>query len=133
MKTLRHSPSDRPTPAAGLPSPRCHQAGSMAGGHSCEGQAVWRPCDTAPVTGQYLLQDFPLHDVLRQEAWPEDTPLGDKLCGDLASPLRTAAFLQSYRPARLAIAKVSSGRSKRYQNINKDPISTQIKTHKRLK
>ena len=28
METLRHSPNDRQTPAAGLPSPRCHQAGN---------------------------------------------------------------------------------------------------------
>ena len=37
------NPNDWPTPAAGLPSPRCHQAGSLAGGHSSEGQAPWRP------------------------------------------------------------------------------------------
>ena len=34
METLRHSPDDRPTPAAALTSPRCHQAGSMVGGTS---------------------------------------------------------------------------------------------------
>ena len=35
------------------------------------------------------------HDVIRQEAWPVDTPLRDKLYGDLAALRRTAAFIRA--------------------------------------
>ena len=55
----RHSPNDRPTPAAGL---SCL--------HDVIGQEAWpedtpitgggwRPCHTAPMAGQHLLQDCP--------------------------------------------------------------------------
>ena len=46
----------------------------------------------------------------RKHAWPEDTPLRDKLDGDLAALRRTAAvsFLQSLRRARLAMNKKGS-------------------------
>ena len=53
------------------------------------------PCDTAPITGHTLLQDYPPHDVIRQEAWPEDSPLRDKLYGDHAVLRRTAAFIRT--------------------------------------
>ena len=46
------------------------------------------------VTTQHLLQDCPLHDVLRQEAWPEDPPLRDRLYGILAALRRTAAYVR---------------------------------------
>ena len=36
-----------------------------------------------------------VHDVITQKAWPEDTPLRDKLYGDLAALQRTAAFVRA--------------------------------------
>ena len=37
---------------------------------SGEGGGGRCPCDKDPMTGQYLLQDWPLHDVVRWETWP---------------------------------------------------------------
>ena len=48
---------------------------------------------TAPITSQHLLQDCPLHDVVRQETWPKDTSLRGKLFGDLQALRRTADFI----------------------------------------
>ena len=58
------------------------------------GQTDRCPCDTAPMTTQHLLQDCPLHDVVRQEAWPEDPPLRDRLYGNPAALQRTAAYVR---------------------------------------
>ena len=47
----------------------------------------------APQTVEHLLQNCPLHQNLRAEIWPEDTPLREKLYGPLESLRRTAAFV----------------------------------------
>ena len=96
MMSLRHSPNDRPIPAAGLPSlDDIIRQEAWPEGTFLRDKLIWRPCDTAPMIGQHLLQDCPLHDVTRQEAWPEDTPLRDKLYGDIAALRRTAAFTRA--------------------------------------
>ena len=59
------------------------------------GQTDMCPCDTAPMTSAHLLQDCPLHANLRQETWPEETHLKDKLYGDPAALRRIAAFIRA--------------------------------------
>ena len=58
------------------------------------GQTDRCPCDTAPMTTQHLPQDCPLHDVLKQEAWPDYPPLRDRLYGNLEALRRTAAYVR---------------------------------------
>ena len=58
------------------------------------GQTDRCPCDTAPMTSQHLLQDCPLHDIIRQETWSYVTSLRDKffrtdrLCREQQFPLK---------------------------------------------
>ena len=59
------------------------------------GQTDMCPCDTAPMTSPHLLQECPLHDVIRRETWPEETPLRDKLHGDVLALQRTADFIRA--------------------------------------
>ena len=53
------------------------------------------PCETAPMTTEHLLQHCPLQDGLRCTAWPDETPLKEKLHGDLVALKRMAAFVRA--------------------------------------
>ena len=59
------------------------------------GQTQMRPCDTAPMDTVHLLQDCPLQDIPRLAVWPEETPLREKLYGDLVVLRKTASFVQA--------------------------------------
>ena len=59
------------------------------------GQTEMCPCDTAPMTTDHQLQHCPLQRALRCTTWPDETPLKEKLHGDLAALKRTAAFLRA--------------------------------------
>ena len=52
-------------------------------------------CDTAPMDTAHLLQDCPLQDIPRLAAWPEETPLREKLYGDLAVLKKTASIVRA--------------------------------------
>ena len=58
------------------------------------GQTDCCPCDTAPMASQHLLHNCPHHDIVRQETWPKDTSLRDKLFGDPLALRKTAAFVR---------------------------------------
>ena len=51
-------------------------------------------CGTADMTVEHLLQHCPLHQNLRAETWPADTPVEEKIFGPLESLLRTAAYIR---------------------------------------
>ena len=57
------------------------------------GQTEMCPCDTAPMDTAHILQDCPLQDILRLAAWPEETPLREKLYSDLVALRKTASFM----------------------------------------
>ena len=57
------------------------------------GQTDRCPCNTGPMTSQHLLQECPQHDIIRQQTWPDETPLRDKLYGDFQALQRTASFI----------------------------------------
>ena len=50
------------------------------------------PCNGAPMTTEFVLQDCPRQDALRIFTWAEAMPLRNKLYGYLAELRRTAAF-----------------------------------------
>ena len=43
----------------------------------------------------HTLQDCPLRDILRLAAWSEETPLMEKLYGDLVALRKTASFVRA--------------------------------------
>ena len=53
------------------------------------------PCDTDPMTTEYLLHHCPLHDDARQETWPEPVPLKEKLYGNLGELWKTVSFVRA--------------------------------------
>ena len=67
------------------------------------------------MTGQHLLQDCPLHDVMRQEAWLEDASLRDKLHGDSSNDRPTPAAglpsLRRHRAGNMAVGHSSEGQA----------------------
>ena len=54
------------------------------------GQTEMCPCDTVPMDTAHVLQDIP-----RLAAWPEETPLREKLYGDLVALRKTASFVRA--------------------------------------
>ena len=46
------------------------------------------------MTVEHLLQHCPLHQNLRAETWPADTPVEEKIFGPLESLRRTAAYIR---------------------------------------
>ena len=59
------------------------------------GQTEMCLCDIAPMDTAHVLQDCPLQDIPRLAAWPEETPLREKLYDDLAALKKTASFVQT--------------------------------------
>ena len=59
------------------------------------GQTQICPCDTAPMVTAHVLQDSPLQDMPSLAAWPEETPLREKLYGDLVALRKTASFVRA--------------------------------------
>lgn len=53
------------------------------------------PCNTASMTTAHLLQDCPLHEVIRRNIWPDETTLREKLHGGTSALRRTAAFIRA--------------------------------------
>ncbi|XP_076438457.1 uncharacterized protein LOC143277487 [Babylonia areolata] len=52
-----------------------------------------RPCDIAPHTPAYVLQDCPLHKEMRRQIWPSPTALQDKLWGTVTELQRIPDFV----------------------------------------
>ena len=51
------------------------------------------PCGLEDQTAEHILQRCPLHNNLRHEMWPADTPLQTKLYGGIDDLQRTTAFI----------------------------------------
>ena len=58
------------------------------------GESEQCPCGTGSQTTEHLLQSCPLHGALRDRAWPETTPVAQKLYGSLADLRRTSNFIE---------------------------------------
>ena len=53
------------------------------------------PCGTEPMTAEHLLQNCPLHADRRQETWPKETSLRERLYGTQEALQRTARFVRA--------------------------------------
>ena len=91
--------TNRPTPAEGLPSPRCHQAGSMAGGHSSlrdnlyrDGlEALWRIAAFVRATGVPVLAiDKEMKDLKIEEL------SGNRKCDSFCLSFSFSSSLAAY-------------------------------------
>ncbi|KAK7093518.1 hypothetical protein V1264_007253 [Littorina saxatilis] len=52
-------------------------------------------CGIADMTVEHLLQHCPIHQKLRAEIWSADTPVQEKIFGNLRSLRCTADFIRS--------------------------------------
>ena len=57
------------------------------------GQSEYCPCQTSSMTTEHLLQECPLHNILRTNFWPQPETLEIKLYGSLTDLQRTASFV----------------------------------------